>query len=78
MLPVSGALQLNASGAMNECPISSASGAYSAFDSPAPPCSASGRNRFQRPAARAFAFSVSITSGCRQRRQSASPVSCSA
>ena len=60
MLPVSGALQLKISGAMNERPISSASGAYSTLDSPAP-CSSSGRNRFHRPRSRALAFSSSMT-----------------
>ena len=60
-LPVSGALQLNTSGASTERPICSASGAYSALDSPAPPCSVSGRKRFHRPWARAFALSSSTT-----------------
>ena len=60
MLPVSGALQLNASGAIHERPMISHSGAYSRLVSPAPR-SDSGRNRFHSPAARAFAFSSSIT-----------------
>ena len=50
MLPVSGAAQLSASGA--SCglrPVISASGAYCRLVRPAP-CSASGRNRFHRPA----------------------------
>ena len=60
-LPVSGALQLKTSGASGERPICSASGAYSTLDSPAPPCSVSGRKRFQRPCSRALAFSSSTT-----------------
>ena len=47
MLPVSGAEQLNTSGAMGERPMISHKGAYSRLVSPAP-CSVSGRNRFQR------------------------------
>src|SRR4051794_39298833 len=43
MLPVSGALQLNTSGAIEDQPMISASGAYSLLDSPAP-YSDSGRN----------------------------------
>src|SRR5438132_408216 len=50
MLPVSGAEQLNTSGAKSAArPMTSQSGAYSAFVRPAP-YSLSGRNRFQRPA----------------------------
>src|SRR5213596_3509746 len=59
MLPVSGAEQLKASGAIGERPMISQSGAYSRFVSPAPR-SLSGRNRFQRPRSRAFAFSCSM------------------
>ena len=55
MLPVSGAEQLNTSGAQGERPMISQSGAYSRLVSPAP-YSLSGRNRFHSPAARAFAF----------------------
>ncbi len=62
MLPVSGALQLKTSGAMKLRPISSASGAYSSVERPAPSF-ASGRNRFHRPSAFARAFSSSITTG---------------
>ena len=60
MLPVSGAAQLSASGAMCERPVISARGAYSRFVSPAP-CSDSGNHRFQSPAARASTFISSIT-----------------
>jgi hypothetical protein len=71
MLPVSGAEQLNTSGANGSArPMISHSGAYSAFVSPAP-YSLSGRNRFHNPAARARAFSSStIGVGC-QRSPSA-------
>ena len=62
MLPVSGAAQLSASGAMWLRPVISASGAYSRFVSPAPKRS-SGRNRFQRPRLRASCLSSSITGG---------------
>ena len=62
MLPVSGALQLQASGAIWLCPMTSASGAYSAFLSPAPH-SGSGRKRFQSPRSRASSLSSSITAG---------------
>ena len=48
MLPVSGALQLNTSGAISERPIVSQSGAYSRLVRPAP-SSLSGKKRFQRP-----------------------------
>ena len=71
MLPVSGALQLNTSVAMNERPIRSASGAYSALLSPAP-CSSSGRNRFHSPSAFAAAFSSSIAGSTTQGSSSAS------
>src|SRR6267378_74677 len=53
ILPVSGAEQLNASGAIGERPMISHNGAYSRLVRPAP-CSLSGRNKFHRPAARAF------------------------
>src|ERR1700721_1063488 len=69
MFPVSGALQLNTSGAIDDGPVISASGAYSTFVRPAP-YFVSGKNRFQRPAARASLFKVSITAGCFQPRQS--------
>ena len=69
MLPVSGALQLKTSGAIEERPVISARGAYSTLVRPAP-YSWSGRNKFHRPAARALAFKVSMTAGCFQWRQS--------
>ncbi len=60
MFPVSGAEQLNTSGAKwAQRPMISQSGAYSTLVSPAP-SSLSGRNRFQSPAARAFGFSSSM------------------
>ena len=59
MLPVSGAEQLNTSGAQWTRPMISHSGAYSRFVSPAP-YSLSGRKRFHNPAARAFGFSSSM------------------
>src|ERR1700685_1100441 len=55
MFPVSGALQLKTSGAIDDRPVISASGAYSTLVRPAP-YFLSGRNRFHRPAARALAF----------------------
>src|SRR3984893_2166278 len=59
MFPVSGAEQLNTSGANGAArPMISQSGAYSVFESPAP-YSLSGRKRFHSPAARALAFSSS-------------------
>jgi hypothetical protein len=70
MLPVSGAEQLKTSLLHNTRPISSASGAYSWFVSPAP-YSLSGRNRFQSPAWRAFGLSSSITDSGVQRRPAA-------
>src|SRR5215469_6763729 len=77
MLPVSGAAQFSASGARNERPVSSASGAYWRLDSPAP----SGwpaRNRFHRPRWRAFAFRSSMIGGRSQPRPSlASLAACS-
>ena len=62
MLPVSGAEQLVASGAIGLRPMISRSGAYSRFVRPAPKRSF-GRNRFQRPRLRASTFSSSITGG---------------
>ena len=59
MLPVSGALQLQISGAILVRPITSASGAYSVLVMPAPWVS-SGRNRFHRPRSRASALSSSM------------------
>ena len=64
MLPVSGALQLKTCGAMNDRPMTSASGAYSVFVRPGP-YDGSVRNRFHNPAARALACSSARTgSGC--------------
>ena len=57
----SGALQLNTSGAQCTRPMISHSGAYSRFVRPAPRSEA-GRNRFQRPASRAFTFNCSTIS----------------
>src|SRR5215510_9963940 len=59
MFPVSGAEQLNTSGAITLRPMISHSGAYSRLVSPAP-YSLSGKNRFHRPAARAFGFNSSM------------------
>ena len=60
MLPVSGAAQLIASGAISRLhPVSSANGAYSRLVSP----DSAGRNRFHRPAAFALAFSSSMIGG---------------
>ncbi len=66
MLPVSGAEQLNASGAIGERPMISQSGAYSRLVRPAPR-SLSGRKRFQRPRSRAVALSSSMIGGICQR-----------
>ena len=66
MLPVSGAEQLNASGAIGERPMISQSGAYSRLVSPAPR-SLSGRKRFQSPRSRALALSSSMIGGICQR-----------
>ena len=64
MLPVSGAEQLSASGAIHGLrPVISASGAYCALVRPAPYSCAAGRNRFQRPRARASALSSSMIGG---------------
>ena len=59
MLPVSGALQLNTSGAQYTRPMISHSGAYSRFVSSPP--NAFGQNRFHNPAARASPFNASIS-----------------
>ena len=62
MLPVSGAAQLSAAGAIDGLrPVISASGAYWRLVRPAP-CSP-GRNRFHSPASRAWACSRAITGG---------------
>src|SRR4026209_1473802 len=66
MLPVSGAEQLNTSGAIGERPMTSQSGAYSRLVRPAPR-SLSGRKRFQRPRSRALAFNSSMIGGTCQR-----------
>src|SRR5262245_13141109 len=58
ILPVSGAEQLNTSGAKLERPMISHSGAYSRFVRP-PPCLESGRNKFHSPAVFALAFNSS-------------------
>jgi hypothetical protein len=60
MLPVSGAEQLKTSPDQPTRPITSHSGEYSRFVSPAP-LAECGRNMFHRPAARAFGLSCSIT-----------------
>src|ERR687887_849511 len=62
MFPVSGALQLNTSGAMNDRPVSSAICAYSTLDRPGPYLG-SGMKRFHNPSLRALAFSSSMTLG---------------
>src|SRR5690606_40264780 len=62
IFPVSGALQLNTSGAISERPIISHKGAYSKLVSPAP-YSLSGKNRFQSPCSFAFSFNSSIMGG---------------
>ena len=60
MLPVSGAAQLSASGAISRLqPVSSASGAYSRLVSP----DSAGRNRFHRPRSLALVLSSSMTGG---------------
>ncbi len=60
MLPVFGASQLIASGAMCEDqPVISATAAYSTFVSP----ETAGRNRFHSPRSRAAALSSSTTGG---------------
>src|SRR5690349_25053791 len=65
MLPVSGAEQLNTSGAHSTRPMISQSGAYSRLVS-VPPCDF-GRQRFHRPAARALGFSSSMIGTTSQR-----------
>ena len=60
MLPVSGAEQLNTSGAQPTRPMISHRGAYSVFVRPAPRSEA-GRKRFHKPAAFALALSSSTT-----------------
>ena len=77
MLPVSGALQLQASDAIGERPSSSASGAYSRLVSPAP-CSDCGRNMFQNPAARAFFLSSCMTGGLSHGKRLRVSASCAA
>ena len=57
MLPVSGAEQLQASGASNERPVTSASTAYSPLVRPAPCGNSFGSQRFHSPRARASSFS---------------------
>ena len=60
MLPVSGAAQLSASGAISVLqPVNSASGAYSRLVRP----DSGGRNRFHRPCALASFLSSSTTGG---------------
>src|SRR5215813_10693013 len=71
MFPVSGAEQLNTSGAIMLRPMISHKGAYSRFVNPAP-LSEFGKKRFHRPVARAFAFSSSTTSVGFQRLRSTS------
>src|SRR5581483_4044962 len=64
MLPVSGAEQLSASGAiLGLRPVISASGAYWTLVRPAPCSCVAGRNRFHSPRARAASFSSSMTGG---------------
>src|ERR1700739_626582 len=58
ILPVSGAEQLNTSGAIALRPMISHNGAYSRFVNPAP-FSSWGKNIFHNPAARAFGFGAS-------------------
>src|SRR5687768_15158916 len=66
MLPVSGAEQLNTSGAHVTRPMISHSGAYSRLVR-VPPW-VFGRHRFHRPAARALGLSSSMTGTASQRR----------
>src|SRR3954451_7150779 len=67
MLPVSGAEQLIASGAIHTLrPVISASGAYCTLVSPAPYSCVRGRNRFHRPRRRASTLSSSRTGGVPQ------------
>src|SRR5215469_2883 len=62
MLPVSGAAQLKASGAIGDRPITSHSGAYSRLLRLAPRL-LSGRKRFQSPRSRALTLSSSMIGG---------------
>src|SRR3954464_3599051 len=66
MLPVSGAEQLNTSGAQVTRPMISQSGAYSRLVS-VPPCDF-GRQRFHRPWPFAFSFNSSMIGTVSQRR----------
>ena len=59
IFPVSGALQLNTSGAIGDLPISSAIGAYSSWVKPDTP----GKKRFHRLAFLASTFSSSRIGG---------------
>ncbi len=64
MLPVSGAEQLIASGAIHTLrPVISASGAYWRFVSPAPYSCVRGRKRFHSPRSRARTLSSARTGG---------------
>ena len=74
MLPVSGAEQLNTSGAQLMRPMISQSGAYSRFESPSGARLECGRNRFHSPAARALGLSSSMIGTGVQRF---SPMQCS-
>src|SRR6056300_749943 len=60
MLPVSGAEQLNTSGAHGTRPMISHSGAYSRLVKPSGARGELGKNKFQTPAARALGLSSSI------------------
>ena len=67
-MPVSGAEQLSASGAIHGLrPVISASGAYCRLVSPAPWECVAGRNRFHKPCARASALSSPMTGGVSHR-----------
>ena len=71
MLPVSGAEQLIASGAIHGLrPVISASGAYCTLVRPAPYSCVRGRNRFHSPRRRASTFSSSMTGGIPHRSSS--------
>ena len=70
MFPVSGAEQLNTSGAHQTLPVISASGAYSTLVKPAP-YSLSGKNKFHRPSSLALFLSSSRISGiCKELPES--------
>ena len=71
ILPVSGAEQLNTSDPKCTRPITSLIGAYSRLVRPAP-LSDSGKNKFHRPAAFAFAFNSSSIGGQAQRSSASS------